>query len=111
MDNVHKKLMEIGMPTHLLGFQYSHDALKLQMEDKAYQHKIIALYDRVATMNNTTGSRVEKAIRHAVEVSFDRIPVDTMVDIFGASVSPGKGKPTNSEFLSAMALSIGEVAS
>ena len=111
MDNIHKKLMEIGMPTHILGFQYCHDALQLEMEDKAYQHKIIALYHRVATMNSTTGLRVERAIRHAVEVAFDRIPIDTQVEIFGASVSPGKGKPTNKEFLSAMALAIGEVTS
>lgn len=111
MDGIHKKLMDIGMPASILGFQHTHDALKLMMEERSLQHKITALYARVAKMNDTTGSRVERAIRHAVEVTFNRMSPHSQSETFGSSISPEKGKPTNKEFLSTMLLVIGEVPS
>lgn len=115
MDSIHKKLLDLGVPAGILGFQHIHDALKLLTEDvvgggTVMRYNIMSLYDRVAKMNGTTGSRVERAIRHAIEVAFDRMPANLQAEIFGASVHPGKGKPTNKEFLSLLALTIGEVA-
>ena len=97
-------LLELGAPDHLIGHPYVVQAVKLVVEDRSHIDRITAsLYPRVALMFQTTPSRVERAIRHLVEVTWTRGDWDVLTRCFGNTVSPDKGKPTNSEFLARMA--------
>lgn len=90
----------IGVPAHIKGYYYIRDALLLSLEDiSALESVTKVLYPTIAEMHNTTPSRVERAIRHAIEVAWSRGDIDTLHSIFKYSINSKKGKPTNSEFL------------
>ncbi len=95
---------EIGVPAHLKGYQYIRDAIIMAVEDTEILHSMTKeLYPAVASMHQTTPSRVERAIRHAIEVAWSRGKVETIDALFGYTVNTGKGKPTNSEFIALIA--------
>ena len=98
------KLMHtLGMPAHVLGYEYAREAILIALGNKDILREMTkGLYPAVSQRFNTTPSRVERAIRHAVELAWDRGDVDTLHKFFGFTVSAKKGKPTNSEFLSAL---------
>lgn len=95
---------EIGVPAHIKGYQYLRDAIIMVIKDLDIINSITKqLYPSIAREYNTTPSRVERAIRHAIEVAWSRGQVDTIDALFGYTVSIGKGKPTNSEFIAMVA--------
>ncbi len=95
---------EIGVPAHIKGYQYLRDAIILSVEDMEMLNSITKiLYPTIAKKHQTTPSRVERAIRHAIEVAWSRGKMDTIDELFGYTVSTGKGKPTNSEFIALIA--------
>lgn len=95
---------EIGVPAHIKGYQYLRDAIMMVVKDLDIINSITKqLYPSIAKEYNTTPSRVERAIRHAIEVAWSRGQVDTIDALFGYTVSIGKGKPTNSEFIAMVA--------
>ena len=97
-------LHELGVPANLLGFRYLRETIRLAVADPTVVDAITSvLYPQVAKTFQTTPSRVERAIRHAVEVSWDRGDLDTLQRFFGYTVSNTKGKPTNSEYIALIA--------
>lgn len=95
---------EIGVPAHIKGYQYLRDAIILSVNDMEMLNSITKiLYPTIAKKHQTTPSRVERAIRHAIEVAWSRGKMDTIDALFGYTVSTGKGKPTNSEFIALIA--------
>lgn len=95
---------EIGVPAHIKGYQYLRDAIMMVVKDLDIINSITKqLYPSIARIYNTTPSRVERAIRHAIEVAWSRGQVDAIDSLFGYTVSVGKGKPTNSEFIAMVA--------
>ena len=95
---------EIGVPAHIKGYQYLRDAIILSVNDMEMLKSITTiLYPTIAKKHQTTSSRVERAIRHAIEVAWSRGKMDTIDALFGYTVSTGKGKPTNSEFIALIA--------
>lgn len=97
---VRELLTELGTPDHIKGHRYLVTALRAVVEDPDILDAVTKeIYPEVAAMHNTTGSRVERAIRHAVEVTWDRGDWEVLGKYFGNTVSLTKGKPTNSEFL------------
>ena len=95
---------EIGVPAHIKGYQYLREAIIIAVEDMDVINAITKiLYPQVAKTFQTTPSRVERAIRHAIEVAWDRGDLDTLQRFFGYTVSNTKGKPTNSEFIALIA--------
>ena len=95
---------EIGVPAHIKGYQYLRDAIILAVRDVEMLNSITKmLYPTIAKKHQTTPSRVERAIRHAIEVAWSRGKTDTIDALFGYTVSTGKGKPTNSEFIALIA--------
>lgn len=95
---------EIGVPAHIKGYQYLREAIMMTVKDMEAINAITKiLYPTVAKRYKTTSSRVERAIRHAIEVAWDRGDVETLQNFFGYTVSGVKGKPTNSEFISMIA--------
>ena len=97
-------LHEIGVPAHIKGYQYLREAIALTVSDMDIINAVTkALYPAVARKFGTTPSRVERAIRHAIEVAWDRGDVETLQRFFGYTVSGIKGKPTNSEFIAMIA--------
>ena len=95
---------EIGVPAHIKGYQYLREAIGLAVEDMDIINAVTkVLYPAVAKKFNTTSSRVERAIRHAIEVAWDRGDLETLQKYFGYTVSNAKGKPTNSEFIAMIA--------
>lgn len=95
---------EIGVPAHIKGYQYLREAIRLTVEDMEIINAVTkVLYPAVAKKFNTTASRVERAIRHAIEVAWDRGDLETLQKYFGYTVSNAKGKPTNSEFIAMIA--------
>ena len=95
---------EIGVPAHIKGYQYLRDAIMMSVDDGEMLNSITKiLYPSIAKQHKTTPSRVERAIRHAIEVAWTRGKVDTIDELFGYTVSNGKGKPTNSEFVALIA--------
>ena len=95
---------EIGVPAHIKGYQYLRDAIILSVNDMEMLNSITkVLYPTIAKRHQTTPSRVERAIRHAIEVAWSRGKMDTIDELFGYTVSTGKGKPTNSEFIALIA--------
>jgi len=95
---------EIGVPAHIKGYQYLREAIIIAVNDMDVINAITkVLYPQVAKTFSTTPSRVERAIRHAIEVAWDRGDLDTLQRFFGYTVSNTKGKPTNSEFIALIA--------
>ena len=95
---------EIGIPAHIKGYQYLREAIILTINDMDIINAVTkVLYPAVAKKFNTTPSRVERAIRHAIEVAWDRGDIETLQKFFGYTVSGLKGKPTNSEFIAMIA--------
>lgn len=95
---------QIGVPAHIKGYHYLRDAIILSVNDTEYINSITKLlYPTVAKMHGTTSSRVERAIRHAIEVAWDRGNVDVLDAYFGYTINNGRGKPTNSEFIAMIA--------
>ncbi len=93
-------LHEIGVPAHIRGYHYMREAIMMAVEDIDVLNYITKeLYPSIAKKCNTTPSRVERAIRHAIEVAWSRGKVDAIDSIFGYTVNNHKGKPTNSEFI------------
>ncbi|MGN0643230.1 MAG: sporulation transcription factor Spo0A [Huintestinicola sp.] len=91
---------QIGIPAHIKGYHYLREAILLSLEDSEMLESVTKLlYPTVAKRFSTTASRVERAIRHAIETAWDRGDLDTIQNLFGYTVSVGKGKPTNSEFI------------
>lgn len=95
---------EIGVPAHIKGYQYLRDSIIMSVNDMEMLNSITKiLYPTIAKKHQTTPSRVERAIRHAIEVAWSRGKMDTIEELFGYTVSNGKGKPTNSEFIALIA--------
>ena len=95
---------DIGVPAHIKGYQYLREAIIMTVNDMDIINAITkVLYPTVAKRYKTTSSRVERAIRHAIEVAWDRGDVEVLNGFFGYTVSNVKGKPTNSEFISMIA--------
>lgn len=95
---------EIGVPAHIKGYQYLRDAIMMSVNDGEMLNSITKLlYPSIAKRHKTTPSRVERAIRHAIEVAWSRGKMDTIDELFGYTVNNGKGKPTNSEFVALIA--------
>ena len=93
-------LHQIGVPAHIKGYQFLRDAILLTIADHGYINAVTKrLYPEIAKRNMTTASRVERAIRHAIEVAWDRGDVDTLNSYFGYTIHNLRGKPTNSEFI------------
>ena len=102
--NVTAIIHEIGVPAHIKGYQYLQEAIMMTVEDMDVINAVTkVLYPDVARKFGTTSSRVERAIRHAIEVAWDRGDLDTLQKYFGFTVSNAKGKPTNSEFIAMIA--------
>lgn len=93
-------LLELGIPDHVLGHRYLVTAILMAVHDPAAADQMThVLYPTVANRYSTTGSRVNRAMRHAVELAFDRGDTDTLYRYFGNTVNGYKGKATNSEFI------------
>ncbi len=93
-------MRQIGVPAHIKGYQYLRTAIKLSVDDPEMLDSVTKLlYPTVAKMYSTTPSRVERAIRHAIEVAWDRGDVDVLSSYFGYTIQSQRGKPTNSEFI------------
>lgn len=91
---------QLGVPAHIKGYHYLRTAILYSINDKTLLDSVTKqLYPTVADIYDTTSSRVERAIRHAIEIAWDRGDVDTLNSFFGYTVDTGKGKPTNSEFI------------
>jgi two-component system response regulator (stage 0 sporulation protein A) len=101
---VTKIIHDLGVPAHIKGYQYIREAIIMAVEDMEVINSITKLlYPSVAKCFSTTSSRVERAIRHAIEVAWDRGDVEMLNSIFGYTVHNNKGKPTNSEFIAMIA--------
>ncbi len=99
-NDVTNIIHEIGVPAHIKGYQYLRDAIIMAIENREVINSITkVLYPTIAKLNSTTSSRVERAIRHAIEVAWSRGKMDTINELFGYTIHTGKGKPTNSEFI------------
>lgn len=97
-------LHQIGVPAHIKGYQYLREAILIAVDDMDVINAVTkVLYPEVAKRFGTTPSRVERAIRHAIEVAWDRGDLETLQKYFGYTVSNAKGKPTNSEFIAMIA--------
>ncbi len=91
---------EIGVPAHIKGYQYARCAIMMVIENEELINAVTKqLYPAIAKKYKTTNSRVERAIRHGIEVAFDRGSPEVLAAYFGYTVSSEKGKPTNSEFI------------
>ncbi len=97
---ISKMMYQIGVPAHIKGYQYLREAIKCSVEDPEMLNSVTKiLYPTVAKTFSTTSSRVERAIRHAIEVAWDRGDVDVLSSYFGYTIQNERGKPTNSEFI------------
>ena len=95
---------EVGVPAHIKGYQYVREAIVIAVQDMDVINAVTkVLYPEVARRYSTTPSRVERAVRHAIEVAWDRGDLETLQHYFGYTVSNTKGKPTNSEFIAMIA--------
>lgn len=95
---------EIGVPAHIKGYQYLREAIMMSVQDVEMLGSITkVLYPTIAKKYQTTSSRVERAIRHAIEVAWSRGRMETLDALFGYTINTGKGKPTNSEFIALIA--------
>ena len=95
---------EIGVPAHIKGYMYLREAISMVVNDIELLSAVTKeLYPSIGKKFNTTASRVERAIRHAIEVAWSRGQVETINKIFGYTINNEKGKPTNSEFIAMVA--------
>ena len=102
--NVTEIIHQIGVPAHIKGYQYLRDAIMMAIDDSEIINAVTKrLYPTIAKRHNTTSSRVERAIRHAIEVAWDRGDVDVLNSYFGYTIHNERGKPTNSEFIAMIA--------
>ena len=102
--SITKMLHELGMPSHIKGYQYIREGISMIYNDPGIIGGITKeLYPEIADKFDTTVSRVERAIRHAIEVAWGRGKIDTLQNVFGYTINMGKGKPTNSEFIAMIA--------
>jgi len=102
--DVTEMIHEIGVPAHIKGYQYLREAIMMSVEDTEMLNSITkVLYPSIAKKYQTTSSRVERAIRHAIEVAWSRGRMETLDALFGYTINTGKGKPTNSEFIALIA--------
>ena len=101
---VTKMIHQIGVPAHIKGYQYLRSAIMMVINEPSMINSVTkALYPDVAKQYGTTSSRVERAIRHAIEVAWDRGDVEVLNSFFGYTVQNSRGKPTNSEFIAMIA--------
>lgn len=99
-----KIMLELGVPAHLKGYHFLRTGILLSESDMAVVSSVTKLlYPEIAKQYHTTGQKVERAIRNAIEVSWLRGNVDAMEEMFGFSASTGKGRPTNSEYIARIA--------
>ena len=102
--DVTEMIHEIGVPAHIKGYHYLREAIMMCVEDVDMLNSITkVLYPTIADNFKTTPSRVERAIRHAIEVAWSRGKMETLDSLFGYTINLGKGKPTNSEFIALIA--------
>lgn len=102
--DVTEMIHEIGVPAHIKGYQYLREAIMMAVDDMEMLNSITKiLYPTIAKKFQTTPSRVERAIRHAIEVAWSRGKMETLDALFGYTINTGKGKPTNSEFIALIA--------
>lgn len=102
--DVTNMIHEIGIPAHIKGYRFIRDAIMMSVEDMNTLNSITKiLYPSIAKKYETTPSRVERAVRHAIEVAWSRGRVDVLDELFGYTIDAGKGKPTNSEFIALLA--------
>jgi len=103
-QDVTNMIHEIGVPAHIKGYQYLREAIMMAVEDTGMISSITKiLYPTIAKRFQTTPSRVERAIRHAIEVAWSRGKMETLESLFGYTIDTSKGKPTNSEFIALIA--------
>lgn len=103
-NDVTEIIREIGIPAHIKGYQYIREGIIMAVHDMNTLNFITKfLYPSIAKKYKTTSSSVERAIRHAIEVAWGRGKIEVIEDLFGYTVSAGKGKPTNSEFIALIA--------
>jgi len=103
-QDVTDMIHEIGVPAHIKGYQYLREAIMMSVTDSSMISSITKiLYPTIAKKFQTTPSRVERAIRHAIEVAWSRGKMETLDSLFGYTIDIGKGKPTNSEFIALIA--------
>lgn len=102
--DITKMLHELGIPAHIKGYQHLRDAISMVVRDREMMEAVTKiLYPEIAKKNYTSSSRVERAIRHAIEVAWGRGSLEVIDELFGYTISTGKGKPTNSEFIALIA--------
>ena len=102
--DITKMLHELGIPAHIKGYQYLRDAISMVVRDREMMEAVTKiLYPEIAKKNYTSSSRVDRAIRHAIEVAWGRGSLEVIDELFGYTISTGKGKPTNSEFIALIA--------
>lgn len=102
--DITKMLHELGIPAHIKGYQYLRDAISMVVRDREMMEAVTKiLYPEIAKKNYTSSSRVERAIRHAIEVAWGRGSLEVIDELFGYTISTGKGKPTNSKFIALIA--------
>lgn len=102
--DITKMLHELGIPAHIKGYQYLRDAISMVVRDREMMEAVTKiLYPEIAKKNYTSSSRVERAIRHAIEVAWGRGSLEVIDELFGYTISTGKGKPTNSGFIALIA--------
>lgn len=102
-EMIERMLRRLGVPAHLNGYEYLVDAVSLMYEDDTYKSAMTKrLYPDIAKKNKTTPSRVERAIRHAIEVGIPRADKEYLEEVFSFSYSESKGKPTNSEYIACL---------
>ncbi|MBQ8924186.1 MAG: sporulation initiation factor Spo0A C-terminal domain-containing protein, partial [Lachnospiraceae bacterium] len=103
-NDVTEIIRELGIPAHIKGYQYIREGIIMAINDMNMLNYITKLlYPTIAKKYKTTSSSVERAIRHAIEVAWSRGKIEVIEDMFGYTVSAGKGKPTNSEFIALIA--------
>ena len=103
-EKISNIFITIGIPPHIKGFVYMREGIKMAVENPSIINKVTKeLYPKIATKYSTTSSKVERAIRHAIEVAWNRGRTDAISSIFGARVYIGNERPTNSEFIALVA--------
>ena len=102
-ERIENALTNLGVPSNLSGYIYLRDAVRITISDPDAVRNARALYDRVGECNGLSGSKVERAIRHAVDVFSVRCDLNLMHKFFGSSVNPRTGKPTPAHFIATMA--------
>ncbi len=104
IEAIYQAVLDMAIPSHIKGHPYTVRAIELVVNNPDMIHDVTGgIYPTIAEEFDTTASRVERAIRHAIEVGWSRADFDTQMQYFGYTVSPNKGKPTNSEFIAQIA--------